>query len=72
VDGPSAGAPDLIQFLPHRSRPAARLAEANHLPDYGVLVASDPTGGFVVVVDDRSPERLYGVEHCGYPVRGPR
>lgn len=51
---------------------AARLAEANHLPDYGVLVASDPAGGFVVVVDDRSPERLYGVEQCAVPVRGPQ
>lgn len=51
---------------------AARLAETNHLPDYGVLVASDPAGGFLIVVDDGSPERLFGVERCAFPVRGPR
>jgi CDP-diacylglycerol pyrophosphatase len=61
-----------VQELSTVWREAARLAETNRLPDYGVLVASDPAGGFLVVVDDRSPERLYGVEHCAFPVRGPQ
>lgn len=61
-----------VQELSSVWREAARLAEASHLEDYGVLVASDPGGGFVVVVGDRSPERLYSVEHCSPLVRGPQ
>jgi CDP-diacylglycerol pyrophosphatase len=46
---------------------AARVAKANHLTDYGVLVAKELQGGFIVVVGDGSPERLYSVELCSPP-----
>ena len=43
---------------------AARTAAAAGLSDYGILVASQPQGGFVVVVDKASPEKSYGIERC--------
>lgn len=43
---------------------ASLLARARRLSDYGVLVAKDPRGGFLVVVKDTSPEHDYSVERC--------
>ncbi len=43
---------------------AARSAAQAGLADYGILVASHPQGGFVVLVDPDSPENDYGVERC--------
>ena len=43
---------------------AARIAAGAGLADYGVLVASHPEGGFLVVVDRESPEKKYALERC--------
>lgn len=43
---------------------AARMAAAAGFADYGVLVASRPEGGFIVVVDTVSPEKSYAIERC--------
>ena len=43
---------------------AAKKANAAKLQDYGVLVASHRDGGFLVLVDERSPEKLYTLWEC--------
>ncbi|HEY5514336.1 MAG TPA: CDP-diacylglycerol diphosphatase [Geomonas sp.] len=43
---------------------ASRTAAAAGLADYGVLVASHPEGGFLVLVDWVSPEKVYSFERC--------
>jgi CDP-diacylglycerol pyrophosphatase len=43
---------------------AAKMASAAKLKDYGVLVARHPEGGFLVLVDERSPEKLYTQWEC--------
>jgi len=48
---------------------ASLLARARRLSDYGVLVARDPRGDFLVVVGDTSPEHDYSLERCA-PVAG--
>jgi len=45
-------------------RAASRTAKAAGLSDYGVLVASHPEGGFVVLVDTASVEKSYTVVRC--------
>jgi hypothetical protein len=43
---------------------AAEKAAAAKLQDYGVLVARDRDGGFLVLVDEKSPEKLYTRWEC--------
>lgn len=43
---------------------AAQRARAERLDDYGVLVASHPEGGFMMLVEKKSPERVYTEEVC--------
>jgi len=43
---------------------ACRLAQAAGFADYGVLVASDTKGGYLVVVDQASTEKTYTVPRC--------
>ncbi len=43
---------------------AAKLASAAKLQDYGVLVARHRDGGFLVLVVERSPEKLYTLWEC--------
>jgi CDP-diacylglycerol pyrophosphatase len=43
---------------------AAKTAAAAGLRDYCVLVAADPQGGFLVLVDEASPEKKYAIERC--------
>jgi len=43
---------------------ASRIAAAAGLPDYGVLVARNPEGGFTVLVDKVSPEKSYAMARC--------
>jgi len=53
-----------VQSLAEVWRVAARSAEAAGLKDYGVLVVRDPEGGFVVRVEEGSPEKLYTRARC--------
>ncbi|MGD0584293.1 MAG: CDP-diacylglycerol diphosphatase [Oryzomonas sp.] len=43
---------------------AAQRAAAEGLEDYGVLVVGHPEGGFVVLVDKDSPEKMYTDWRC--------
>jgi CDP-diacylglycerol pyrophosphatase len=43
---------------------AAQLAEVKGLSDYGVLVAQNPQGGYLVVIDTESPEYKFTVATC--------
>lgn len=43
---------------------AAKKADAAKLNDYGVLVAHYRGGGFLVLVDERSPEKIYTQWEC--------
>jgi CDP-diacylglycerol pyrophosphatase len=43
---------------------ASRTAGVAGLADYGVLVARNPEGGFLVVVDKVSMEKSYGIARC--------
>ena len=43
---------------------ASRVAAAAGMADYGVLVARNPEGGFIVVVDTGSIEKSYGIARC--------
>jgi len=43
---------------------AAQKAAEAHFDDYGVLVAKHPDGGFLVVVDDSSIEKMYTQWKC--------
>ena len=53
-----------VQKLSEVWRAAAARAAAAGLADYGILVASDPEGGFVVLVDRVSPEKSFSIERC--------
>ena len=53
-----------VQKLDEVWRAAGRIAAAAGLADYGILVASDPPSGFIVLVDSISPEKSYGLERC--------
>jgi CDP-diacylglycerol pyrophosphatase len=53
-----------VQDLADVWQVAARRAAAAGLRDYGVLVATDPQGGFLVLVDEASPEKSYAIERC--------
>lgn len=43
---------------------ATKKASAAKLKDYGVLVARHPEAGFLVLVDEKSPEKLYTQGEC--------
>ncbi len=43
---------------------AASIAKANHLTDYGVLVAAEKNGGYLVVLSRESPEALFTQAYC--------
>lgn len=45
-------------------RAAAKKAATLNLQGYGVLVARHPEGGFLVLVEERSPEKLYTQGVC--------
>lgn len=53
-----------VQKLDEVWRSAGKMAGVAGLADYGILVTSDPAGGFIVVVDSVSPEKSYGLERC--------
>lgn len=53
-----------VQNLDEVWSAAAKKANAAKLQDYGVLVASHRDGGFLVLVDERSPEKLYTLWEC--------
>jgi CDP-diacylglycerol pyrophosphatase len=43
---------------------AAKLADSAGVSDYGILVTSHPEGGFIVLIDRKSPEKEYVQEGC--------
>jgi len=43
---------------------AASVAKANDLTDYGVLVAAEKNGGYLVVLSRESPEALFTQAYC--------
>jgi len=43
---------------------AAKKAAEEHLDDYGVLVAKNPKNGFLVLVEEQSPEKAYTLWKC--------
>ena len=43
---------------------AANVAKTNHMNDYGVLVAAEKNGGYLVVVSRESPEALFTQAYC--------
>jgi CDP-diacylglycerol pyrophosphatase len=45
-------------------REAAHTAARAGLKDYGVLVAKLPEGDFLVMVEEKSPERMYTQSEC--------
>lgn len=53
-----------VQFLDEVWRAAAKKALAMHLKDYGVLVARQGNGDFLVLVEAGSPEKLYTLWQC--------
>jgi len=53
-----------VQSLDEVWHAAEKTAEAAHLKDYGVLVAKDQAGGFLVLVDDRSLEKTFTQWGC--------
>jgi len=55
---------DRVAGLDQVWKVAAQRAAASGLTDYGVLVTSHQEGGFVVVVEKESPEKLYTEWHC--------
>ncbi|MBJ6723121.1 CDP-diacylglycerol diphosphatase [Geomesophilobacter sediminis] len=57
---PQARVPNLDQVW----RTAREKAEAAKFTDYGVLVASSPDGGYLVVVDPVSPEKEFTEAYC--------
>jgi CDP-diacylglycerol pyrophosphatase len=60
-DGAGSGR---VQELDDVWSAAAEKAAAAKLQDYGVLVARDRDGGFLVLVDEKSPEKLYTRWEC--------
>jgi CDP-diacylglycerol pyrophosphatase len=61
LDGARSGR---VQDLDDVWSAAAKIANAAKLQDYGVLVARHRNGGFLVLVDTRSPEKLYTLGEC--------
>ncbi|WP_191966045.1 CDP-diacylglycerol diphosphatase [Oryzomonas japonica] len=57
-------AKDRVQSLDHVWKVAARRAAAEGLTDYGVLVVAHREGGFMVLVAQDSPEKLYTDWRC--------
>lgn len=55
---------DRVPTLDRVWKVAAQRAAAEGLTDYGVLVAGHPEGGFVVLVEKDSPEKLYTDWRC--------
>jgi len=53
-----------VQKLAGVWQTAGKLAAAAGFDDYGVLVAKATEGGFLVVVDQASPEKKYGIDRC--------
>ena len=53
-----------VQCLDEVWDAAAQRAVSEGLDDYGVLVASNPQGGFMLLVEKNSPERMYTEERC--------
>ena len=53
-----------VQHLDEVWGAASRIASEAGLPDYGVLVARNPGGGFTVLVDKVSPEKSYAIARC--------
>ena len=53
-----------VQSLDDVWRAAAKTAAAAHMKDYGVLVTKDQDSGFLVLVDDKSPEKTYTQWGC--------
>jgi CDP-diacylglycerol pyrophosphatase len=43
---------------------AAKKANAEKLPDYGILVTRHRDSGFLVLVDEKNPEKLYTLWEC--------
>jgi len=61
LDGARSGR---VQDLNDVWSAAAKKANAAKLQDYGVLVTRHRDGGFLVLVDERSPEKLYTLWEC--------
>lgn len=55
---------DRVQTLDRVWKVAAQRAAAEGLTDYGVLVVGHTDGGFVVLVEKDSPERMYTDWNC--------
>lgn len=55
---------DRVENLDQVWKVAAQRAGASGLTDYGVLVVRHPEGGFMVLVDKESPEKLYTEWRC--------
>jgi CDP-diacylglycerol pyrophosphatase len=53
-----------VPSLDHVWAVASKLAASTWLYDYGILVTSHPEGGFIVLVDRKSPEKEYVQEGC--------
>ena len=53
-----------VQNLDEVWSTAAKKADTAKLQDYGVLVTRHRDGGFLVLVDERSPEKLYTLWEC--------
>jgi CDP-diacylglycerol pyrophosphatase len=53
-----------VQCLHEVWKAAAQRAVSEGLDDYGVLVASNPQGGFMLLIEKNSPERTYTEERC--------
>jgi CDP-diacylglycerol pyrophosphatase len=53
-----------VQCLDEVWTAASQRAASEGLDDYGVLVASNPQGGFMLLVEKYSPERMYTEERC--------
>jgi CDP-diacylglycerol pyrophosphatase len=53
-----------VQKLDEVWSAAAKKAAAAKLTDYGVLVARHPESGFLVLVDEKSPEKVYTRGEC--------
>jgi CDP-diacylglycerol pyrophosphatase len=53
-----------VPNLDHVWADAARIAESVGMSAYGILVTTHPEGGFIVLVDRKSPEKEYVQEGC--------
>ncbi len=53
-----------VQTLDAAWSAASKKATEEHLEDYGVLVVKHPKNGFLVLVEERSPEKTYTLWQC--------